>query len=63
MLGRAGRSFIGALLLVPSAALTVPAADPVPETARGERIIHTYFRRQSQQIADACLADIKTKKD
>jgi hypothetical protein len=38
------------------------AADPPPAgTERGERMLDAYFRGQTKQIADACLADIKTK--
>jgi cephalosporin-C deacetylase-like acetyl esterase len=38
---------------------TVPAAD----TTRGDRMFDSYFRRQTEQIADACLASIKTRAD
>jgi hypothetical protein len=39
------------------------AAELKPDFGRGERLLDTYFRRQVQQIADACLADIRTKED
>lgn len=40
------------------------AAEPAPaETSRGDRMLETYFREQTRQIADACLADVKTRKD
>jgi cephalosporin-C deacetylase-like acetyl esterase len=45
--------------------LTLPAfaADPAPDTSRGDKMIRAYFKRQVQQIADAALADVKTKAD
>jgi hypothetical protein len=39
------------------------AAEPKPDLSRGERLVDGYFRRQTQRIADACLADIKTRQD
>ena len=39
------------------------AADPAPDTSRGDRMFAAYFRRQTEQIANACLADVKTKAD
>jgi hypothetical protein len=45
-----------------SSAATAPAqtlADP----GRGERLLDAYFRHQVRQIADACLADVKSKED
>src|SRR5215831_17919488 len=32
-------------------------------TERGDRLLDAYFRRQVQSIADAALADVKTKAD
>lgn len=46
-----------------SLVITLAIAAPEPATARGERMIEAYFRRQTQQIADACLADVKTRDD
>jgi hypothetical protein len=43
--------------------LSAFAADPPSETARGQRMLDAYFRAQARQIADNCLADIKTKED
>jgi hypothetical protein len=45
--------------------LAVPAlaADPAPDTNRGDKMLDAYFRRQTKEIADACLADVKTKAD
>jgi acetyl esterase/lipase len=37
-----------------------PAAD---DTSRGERQVEAYFHQQTQRLASACLADIKTKED
>jgi hypothetical protein len=39
------------------------AAEPAADLARGERLLDSYFRAQTQRIADACLADIKTRED
>lgn len=55
-----GTSCLG---LVLCCVLRLPAAEPVAETARGDRLLEAYFRRQTQQIADACLADVKTRED
>ncbi len=33
------------------------------DTGRGDKMLDAYFRRQTQQIADAYLADVKTKAD
>src|SRR5947209_7479736 len=38
------------------------AAEPAA-MERGEKMIDAYFRGQVKQIADACLADVKTKED
>src|SRR5262249_12120241 len=48
------------ILLLPSLVL---AADPMPQPSRGDRMLDAYFRAQVQQIADASLADIKTRAD
>jgi hypothetical protein len=42
---------------------SLAAAEPASETARGDKMLDAYFRRQVKEIADACLADIKTKED
>jgi hypothetical protein len=39
------------------------AADPPSETARGDKMRDAYFRSQVKQIADASLADYKTRAD
>jgi hypothetical protein len=39
------------------------AAEPAADTSRGDKMLDAYFRRQAGQIADACLADIKSKAD
>jgi hypothetical protein len=39
------------------------AADPPPDTSRGDRMFDAYFRRQTKLIADACLADLSTRAD
>src|SRR5437899_2808808 len=38
-------------------------AQEAKATSRGERLIHDYFRRETQRISEACLADIKTRED
>jgi hypothetical protein len=38
------------------------AAEPA-DTRRGDAMLDAYFRRQTKEIADACLADIKTRDD
>jgi hypothetical protein len=50
-------------LLTAGAALR--ADEPVPErpTARGDRMLEAYFRREAQRLGDACLADVKTRDD
>src|SRR5882672_3955564 len=39
------------------------AAEPDGSAGRGQKMLENYFRRQVQQIADACLSDVKTKED
>jgi cephalosporin-C deacetylase-like acetyl esterase len=46
------------LLCLPST-----AADPPADTARGDKLLDAYLRRQVKQISDAALADVKTKAD
>jgi hypothetical protein len=41
---------------------TTFSAEPAA-TERGQKMLDDYLRRQTQRIADACLADIKTKED
>src|SRR5262249_15080090 len=45
------------------ASVPLLAAEPASDTARGDRQLDAYFRHQTKLIADACLADIKTKAD
>jgi hypothetical protein len=58
MLTRRLIAFAACLFAVPCL-----AADPAPDTGRGDRMFADYFRRQTEQIASACLADVKTKAD
>jgi hypothetical protein len=44
-------------------ALPLYAADPTPDTARGDRLRDGYFRSQTKRIADAALADVATRAD
>lgn len=39
------------------------AAAPANDTARGDRMLDAYFRRQAERLATACLADVKTRED
>ncbi len=49
--------------LLPFVVVSLRAADPAPDTARGDKLRDAYFRREVQRIADASLADVKTKAD
>jgi hypothetical protein len=53
------------LALVAACLLAAPglADEPAPDTRRGDRMFDAYFRRQTKQIADACLADLTTRAD
>src|SRR5260370_16802552 len=53
---------VGSFLL-PFVVVCLRAADPAPDTARGDKLRDAYFRREVQRIADASLADVKTKAD
>ena len=53
---------IAVLLLLLVVSPSLRAAEPPPES-RGDRMLDAYFRQQTKQIADACLADFKTKDD
>jgi dienelactone hydrolase len=39
------------------------AVEPPTDTTRGDRLLQAYFRDQVRRIADAALADIKTRDD
>jgi hypothetical protein len=39
------------------------AAEPSGPFERGERLLDAYFRRETRRLADACLADVKTRAD
>jgi hypothetical protein len=43
--------------------LPLRAADPTPDTSRGDKLRDAYFSREVERIADASLADVKTKAD
>jgi dienelactone hydrolase len=50
-------------LLLACWAAPAAAAEPTPDLSRGERLLDTYLRRQTERLADACLADVRTKAD
>src|SRR5437763_167290 len=52
-------SFAILALIVPP----LPADEPKPDTASGDRMLDAYFRRQVEQIASCSLIDVKTKGD
>src|SRR5260370_33653501 len=52
---------LGLLLLVGHGEMA--SAGWPPDFSRGEKLIDGYFRLQTRQVADACLADIKSKED
>lgn len=54
------RCRIAALVLIGGCQI---AAEPIADTARGDKLRDAYFRREVQRIADASLADIKTRGD
>jgi hypothetical protein len=49
------------VLLWTVAAAPVGAAEPQTEPSRGERMLDDYLRRQTQRLADACLADLSNR--
>ena len=55
------RLFALAFLLLP--VLAASAEDAPSDTARGDRMRDAYFRRQVKEIADAALADVRTRAD
>ena len=55
------RLLVSLLLFLPT--IPLRAADPQPETARGDKLRDASFRREMQRIADTSLADVKTKAD
>lgn len=59
------RRFLDAsfVCLVLGAVAPPATGQPPKDTTRGDRMLDSYFRIQTQQIADACLADIKSKAD
>jgi dienelactone hydrolase len=48
------------LLVSPAARLLCAAA---PDTSRGDQLLAEYFQRETAQLRDACLADIRTIDD
>jgi dienelactone hydrolase len=52
---------VGLVLLLIAAPLL--AAEPPSDTSRGDRMLEAYFHREARRLADACLADVKTKDD
>ncbi len=58
---RAVSACVGLLLL--SSIAPLAAAEPQSDFTRGERLLDTYFRRETKRLADACLVDIRSKED
>src|SRR5437899_1897758 len=54
---------IGIWLHLSGGSVPLHALEPVDSRARGQKMLEDYFRHQVQQIADACLTDVKTKED
>jgi dienelactone hydrolase len=68
MLDRHCRLAVTMLLAAPLIAAAQNADQPKKEapkldTSRGDAMIAEYFRRETQKLADACLADIQTADD
>src|SRR5882724_10586572 len=61
-LGRTTYFAFAASALVVVLVSFVQAAEPV-DTLRGDRMLTDYFRSETQKLADASLADIKTWAD
>jgi hypothetical protein len=55
--------FIVCLNIAMIFAYPVRAAEPKLDTSRGDKMLEEYFKRESQVVADACLADVMTKAD
>src|SRR5216684_3899193 len=43
--------------------LRLGAAEPKTDTSRGDKQLEAYFRRETQVVADACLAYVATRAD
>src|SRR5262249_41028673 len=54
-----GHRFFGLALLCLGFGVPAPAQEPAPY-ARGERLIHDYFRHATRRVSEACLADLRT---
>jgi hypothetical protein len=57
------RARVATILYLFVTTANLAAADPAPDTERGDKLRDGYFRKQVQQIADASLADVKTRAD
>ncbi|HVW02064.1 MAG TPA: hypothetical protein VHB77_17065, partial [Planctomycetaceae bacterium] len=51
-----------AVLAIGSSGAMLRSEEPAPvrDTQRGDRMIADYFRRETAELANRCLADIKT---
>jgi hypothetical protein len=56
-------AFAWLALLLGAGARPCAADEPKPDFSRGERQLDTYFRAETRRLADACLADVKSKDD
>src|SRR5262249_34047098 len=50
-------------LLVVASLQPCAAIEPKPDFRRGDRQVAAYFRAETRHLADACLADVKSKDD
>ena len=50
-------------LLIALMPLVAAAAEPTPDSSRGDRMLADYFRAETARLADRCLADIHTLED
>lgn len=58
------RRVLPILALLAGFVVTVCAEEPAKiDTSRGDRMIAAYFRNETQKLAEACLADVKTRED
>ena len=57
------RRVLACILLVLVLTQAGRPADPPPDAVRGDRLLWSYLRTETQKLADACLTDVKSKED